>query len=85
MMRSMINLKNDFIDKVDKMWDFVNSSSLNSPPGKKAISKTMFGADINRFQDYFNFISSWEFATPEGKIRKLPCHEGWKQTINAMK
>lgn len=51
-----------FVEKMNSMWDFIDSHSLAAPPGKEALTRKNFDADLARFQDYAKFVQTWEFS-----------------------
>ena len=86
----------EFLAAVNKLWDYVNSCSVEAPPGKKAVTAKTLTADLARFDDFMDFINSLKFyrkEKPNAKRRintsipvdNIPSHKGWKITLNAMK
>lgn len=74
----------NFLEKVNSMWDFVDSHSLSSPPGKKAVSASGFQEDMLRFDDFSAFVESWIFIR-RSKPVTLSSHKGWLLSLKALK
>eukprot|EP00745_Piridium_sociabile_P013933 TRINITY_DN20534_c0_g2_i1.p1 TRINITY_DN20534_c0_g2~~TRINITY_DN20534_c0_g2_i1.p1 ORF type:complete len:764 (-),score=172.59 TRINITY_DN20534_c0_g2_i1:134-2425(-) len=73
-----------FVEKVNMMWDFVDSHSLSDPPGKKPVTRSSFQSDQQRFSDFASFVASWKFVK-NGKEKKIPSHQGWQLALSAMR
>ena len=55
----------DLCDEVNSMWNLVNSKSIDSPEGKKAVSRRDWPADNERFERFYSFVSSFKFLSPD--------------------
>jgi ferredoxin len=69
-----------FVEKVNSMWDFIDSHSLTAPPGKKAVTRNDFDADQARFRDFAEFVKTWKFS----KRRSIPSHQGWLLALSGL-
>ena len=75
----------DFCEKVNLLWDFINSNTLDAPPSKRAISMKKYYEDMARLAAFQEFVCSWQFIAPNGKPRSLPSHMGWKMALSSIK
>ncbi|GFN93250.1 transposable element p transposase [Plakobranchus ocellatus] len=76
----------DFIEMVNSMWDFIDSHSLSAPTGKKPVSVRTYEEDMERFDFFYAFVSSFKFVrTGDGKEIKLPSHCGWLLALKSLK
>ncbi|GFR73105.1 THAP domain-containing protein 9 [Elysia marginata] len=76
-----------FLQTVNDMWDFVNSSSPPAPSAKRAILSSSFAVAEAKFDFFSSFVKSWTFAAHSGKTVRssLPFHKGWTLCLAAMK
>ena len=76
-----------FLQTVNDILDFVNSSSNLSPPPKQPVMARSFKAAEERFNMFSSFVMSWSFSAVNSRTVKsnLPFHEGWKLCLAAMK
>lgn len=76
-----------FLQTVNDMWDFVNSSSTNAPPAKRAVIASSFTEAEKKFNFFSAFVNSWTFsAHNEKNVRNnLPFHRGWILCLASMK
>ena len=76
-----------FVDTVNSMWDFVDSTSVSAPGEKKAITKTLIVEQLRTFDYFIAFVTSWQFLSPNDvPIRHaLPSHKGWILCLHSMK
>jgi hypothetical protein len=73
-----------FLEEVNAMWDFVNSSSPSGPPAKRAVALAKWSDAAAKFARFMEFVSSWSFVLPNGKTRQLPSHDGWRLALSAL-
>ena len=77
----------DFIQEMNNLWDFVDSHDLSAPRGKKPVTAQFFNDDMDRFNQYYQFVSSWKFLNVKKNaiVTYMPFHKGWLLTLQSLK
>jgi hypothetical protein len=74
--------------KVNDLWDLVNSSTLHAPPSKAALHIDGLSSNIEYIQSFISFIESWKFTNRSSTARnhhmQLPFYTGWLIALNSI-
>ena len=73
----------EFIQKVDHLFDLMNSISPFARPGKEAISWANLTSKLDELNWYRTWISSWEFEGDTIK-KSMPFKNGWLISIDSV-
>ena len=75
----------DFVEKINDLFDLVNSSRLRSFQHQRPITKGNSSLKIDKMDTYISWIKQWRFQK-NGKIfQSMPFQNGWVVTLSNMK
>ena len=73
----------EFLQKMDHLFDLLNSLSPVARPGKEAISWFNVARKLEELKKYRAWISSWQFESDSIK-NSMPFKSGWLITIDSV-
>lgn len=75
----------NFIDKINEMWDLMNTADINAKGAKKPTCAATLSARQKRLEALREWIDGWQFQDSRGTIRRtLPVKEGLLRTLEGM-
>lgn len=74
-----------FVEKVNRMWDFVDSHNMDTPVGKKPVQHSTLQDDMQQFNHFYEFVTSWTFIKQNDQIATPPSHKRWMLALKGSK
>ena len=75
----------EFVQKMNALFDLLNSSSIFALPGKEAISCSNFREKLDLLDQFKRWIASWHFISTSQAKNSMPFQKGWITTIENVK
>lgn len=73
----------EFVNRMDQLFDIMNSLSPRARPGKEAITTANIDQKFEVLDSAMSWIESWTFQ--DSKSAQMPFQKGWLITIANMK
>ena len=74
----------EFLDRMDSLFDLLNSTTTSARPGKEVIDRRNLEDKIKKLREFQSWISTWTFVDGNSKKEFMPFKTGWQITIDSI-